>query len=175
MTKLTYFLLTAIVISLVTLAYFGVFGKNFKTSSLLDFSKPVNLKSTPDDIPRGLIAAPTPYLILPTGRQEYLVSSSPDEITTISKIIMNPLDATKDQDQIITVDANSKSDISTINIEYETDNGKTNIPMGLVSGSNKAGTWNAKWRLSDTNDKTYHLTFILKTGLKETIVNFPVR
>lgn len=161
-------------IAILFLVYIGVFTKNFKTSSLLDFSKPP-VSQTSEDIPPGLVRAPTPYLVLPTGRQEYLVSSSPEELSTITKIIVNPLDASKDQEQVITVDASSKQPITSINVEYETDNGKTLIPFGLVDGTNQSGTWNAKWKLTDTNDKNYHLVFKIKTSTKETTVDFPVR
>lgn len=166
----------AIVIAIGVVVFFIIFKPQSKFSTTLELINPQNqVDSLPADIPENLVAAPTPFLLLPTGKQEYLVQSSADTKIGLSRIVMDPLNIEKDDTQQITVETRSDSIIDSISAEFESDNGKTLIPLAFYSGDTKNGFWVGKWKVTDTTDKIYHLVFIIKSAGQEYKTDFPVR
>lgn len=158
--------------------FFLILANPFGWKTLRPITENVNIPQPGIKTPPGknLVAAPTPTLILPPGKQTYFVQGAETNISRISAVTVDPLDVNKGQNQTLTVKIGSKEPIATFNVVLNSDNGAKEYPLTLVSGDVSEGTWEAKYTVNDTTSKIYSFVFniITKNGNK-TVTTFPVR
>ncbi len=133
----------------------------------------VNVPKT--EIPAGIVKAPTPYLLLPQGRQIYTIESGAGNEPRGTRIIVDPLDALKGQPQTVFLDAEYDKPIESVNVTLIMDNLSKTYPLSISSGTATKGTWSGTWTIEDDHEKNYAMKFALKYNGKETIINFPIR
>lgn len=129
------------------------------------------------EIPPGLVRAPTPYLLLPSGKQEYLVKSNPATGDALAKkITADPLDVPKGSNQAISLELSHSQSISTVTISLTTDTMTKTYPLSLASGSDKEGTWSGTWIMIDTHESIYFARFVVTDSVShKTTIDFPIR
>lgn len=127
--------------------------------------------------PTGIVTAPTPYLLLPTGKQTYLVRSNPKPgDATVKQIVANPIEGPQGDPQTFDIDIDSPTPIAAVSVELTTDNQTNTYQFKLVSGNNKLGTWSGTWVMADPHRVTYFAKFIIKDeGGHITNQDFPIR
>src|SRR3989344_1426797 len=109
--KISRIFLVLLLIVVTTLSYyFYTIYKKTGTAPGLSIVEP-----TPT-VPPGLVKAPTPYLLLPKGRQEYLIREGASNEPKGSKIIVDPLDAQKGQQQTVTLDTRYSKPIESVSV-----------------------------------------------------------
>lgn len=124
----------------------------------------------------GYTTAPTPVLILPSGKQTYNVQGGETDISSIRSVTIDPLDVKKDQNQSISVKATSKEPISTFTVSLVTDSKSIEIPLKLANGNESSGTWTSKYPVTDTTNKTYTFVFnIITVNGNKTVTPFLLR
>lgn len=127
-------------------------------------------------LPTGVIKAPTPYLILPTGIQEYTVQNNSASEPNIIKITADPIEGPLNSQQTISVDIKSPVTVTAISFALTTDNQTNTYQFKLISGTNKLGTWSGSWQMADPHKVTYYGKFIIKDESgRTTNVDFPIR
>jgi len=133
--------------------------------------KPTTYKGPPGSIP-----APTPTLILPSGKQTFYVRGGEQDFSKISQVTIDPLDADKGDKQSLEVVIDSIEPVSKFNILLSTDTIITTLTPTLKSGNSTRGTWSITHNFPDTALKIYKLTFNMTTNTnKETTIPFMVR
>ena len=128
---------------------------------------PTLTKTTPKSgktFPPGTVAAPTPYLILPHGKQTYNAQGKWGE-STVTSITYDPLDPARDTKQTVTATIQSKEAINTVSLTLNTDAQTTTHPMKLISGTATQGVWSTTYQFSDTYEKIYNVSFEITTEL----------
>lgn len=127
--------------------------------------------------PTGIVTAPTPYLILPTGKQTYLVRSNPKPgDATVKQIVADPIESAQGDQQTFSLDIASPTPVAAVSLELTTDNQTNTYQFKLVSGNNKLGTWSGTWVMADPHRVTYFAKFIIKDeGGHITNQDFPIR
>ncbi len=125
--------------------------------------------------PPGLVKAPTPYLVLPQGRQEFNIQSGSGDIPIGKKIVADPLDSPKGSKQTVSIELEYNKPIAGVTVTVDTDNGSKTYDMALVSGDNKIGTWVATWTMEDSHEKNFMMTFSISYSGKTRQIPFPIR
>ncbi|HEX9008433.1 MAG TPA: hypothetical protein VF837_04195 [Patescibacteria group bacterium] len=126
--------------------------------------------------PKGVIAAPTPVLILPTGKQTYNVQGGETDISRITQVTVDPLDVKKGGQQSLSVKMSSKEPISKFTVTLNSDNGTHDYPLTLASGDTTTGVWTAQYTVSDSTATIYDFVFnIITNNGNKTVTTFPVR
>lgn len=169
------FLAVLLVVVMILVAFLLSLGKGANPTSPPDSSISVNRPNP--NLPPGIIKAPTPYLLLPTGVQEYNVQSNPlpgDVLGT--HIVADPLVSPVGSDQTFSISLEHKSIIESVTLELTTDNKVKNYPMSLTSGTNQKGTWSVTWKTDDSAQVNYYARFIVVDEKKhQTVIKFPIR
>lgn len=126
---------------------------------------------TNQSVPKGLVSAPTPYLILPHGKQTYNARGTENGRSKVISIIYDPLDPSLNANQTISADIESSETIKTVNLTVHTDNQSNTHLMKLSSGTLTKGVWTTTFQAVDTYDKIYDVSFeiITELGNKSTI------
>lgn len=127
------------------------------------------------EIPAGIVKAPTPYLLLPQGKQIYSINSGAGNEPRGTRIIVDPLDARKGQQQTLFLDAEYVKPIEAVSVTLTMDNLSKTYPLKLTSGTGEKGTWSGTWTIEDDHEKIYDMKFTLKYNGKESIISFPIR
>ena len=144
----------------------------------LRFPKPFLKTSTSDSsrLPPGVIAAPTPTLILPSGRQVFYVRGGDQDFSKINEVVVNPLDALQGARQSIDITVDSVEPVSSFKITLKTDNGQKTYTAALKSGNSTRGVWTASYTFPDTARSIYSFVFeIITNSNKATTISFMVR
>ena len=158
--KPVYFVILGVVLGLA--GFFLILANPFGFKGLrptLDVLKPSNTQQTPP----GTIAAPTPTLILPSGKQTFFVRGGENDLSKLSQVVVDPLDATKGQQQTIDVSVTSPEPISDFKIVLKTDNATNTYTPTVKSGNSTQGVWSTTYTFPDTADKVYSFTFEMTT------------
>lgn len=133
-------------------------------------------KPTPAAPGNGLMAAPTPILILPKGKQTYTVRGGDTDISRVTSVTVDPLDAKKGDKQTLTVKIASKEPVKTFNVVLNSDNGGKEYSLALASGDTSNGTWETSYTLTDSTSKIYSFVFnIITNNGNKTVNPFLVR
>lgn len=127
------------------------------------------------EIPTGIVRAPTPYLILPSGRQIYSINSGASNIPRGTQIIADPLDARKGESQTVSLDVAYSKPIEAVNATLVMDNMSKTYPMKLTGGTGENGTWSGTWTIEDDHEKNYAMKFTIKYNGKQSSIDFPIR
>lgn len=127
------------------------------------------------EIPAGLIKAPTPYLLLPPGKQIYSISSGAGNIPRGTQIIADPLDARKGEPQTVSLNVAYSKPIEAVDVTLIMDNMSKTYPMKLISGTGEKGAWSGTWTIEDDHEKNYAMKFIIKYNGKQSTIDFPIR
>lgn len=120
--------------------------------------------STQNKLSKGTVAAPTPYLFLPKGKQTFNAQGGTAKSTVIS-ITFDPLDPAKGATQEITATVNSKETVASISLTVNTDNNSTTYPMTLTKNGTPESMWIAQFKSTDTYEKIYNISFEIITSL----------
>jgi hypothetical protein len=124
----------------------------------------------------GSMAAPTPHLILPSGKQIFYVRGGETDYSKISQVTINPLDATKGTNQSIDIAISSIEPISSFKINLTTDTQTTSYTPTVTSGNATKGIWTASYTFPDSSTKIYKYVFEIITNTnKKTTIPFLVR
>lgn len=70
-----------------------------------------------------------------------------------------PYAAVQNQSVTVTLDVNDSSPILSVTATVSTDNGSTDYPMSMSSGTNTNGTWRVTYSLTDSINTNYMITF----------------
>lgn len=137
----------------------------------------ISLTTPTRTVPPGIVRAPTPYLLLPSGKQEYLVKSNPAIGDALAKkIIADPLDVPKGASQTISIDLSHTKPITAVTIALFTDTTTKSYPLALISGSENDGTWSGTWNMEDNHEERYSAQFIITDSANhKTTIDFPIR
>lgn len=162
--------LVILLIVVVGLAYYlyTVTQSGTKTTSI-----GVNVPQT--EFPAGIVKAPTPYLLLPQGKQSYSINSGSGNEPRGTRIIVDPLDARKGEKQTVYLDAGYTKPIESVGVTLIMDNFSKTYPLSVTGGDATKGTWSGTYTIEDDHEKIYAMKFALKYNGKETIINFPIR
>ena len=126
--------------------------------------------------PQGTVAAPTPTLILPSGKQTFFVRGGDQDVSKLTQIVIDPLDAAKDTSQTIDISVNSIEPITDFKIVLTTDNTATTFIPAIKSGNTTTGIWTANYSFPDTAQRIYSFSFEMTTqSNKKTIKPFLLR
>lgn len=120
--------------------------------------------TTEKKLPTGTEAAPTPYLILPRGKQTYNAQGGTAK-STVTSITFDPLDPAKGASQEITAKVTSQETISSVSVTVNTDNNSTTYPMTLTKSGSPDTVWVAKFQSTDTYEKIYNISFEIINSL----------
>lgn len=138
---------------------------------------PSSLLITPPqtEVPAGLVQAPTPYLLLPQGRQSYLIRSGSLNQPRGNRIVVDPLDARRGEQQVVDLEVEFTKAITSVNLTLITDNIQKTYPMTLSAGDPTKGTWSATYQIEDDHEGIYSMQFIINYDGQETTIDFPIR
>lgn len=116
------------------------------------------LKPTPVPLP-----APTPApRPLPSGKQIYNLSHGENVVgPKISQVIVDPLDPSVGGTQIVTIKITHTSPVIEAKATLETDNMSKTYTFERIGGVDTDGTWQASWKMEDSYDQNYYLSFKL--------------
>jgi hypothetical protein len=130
-------------------------------------SLPSIIKSPSDtaNLPKGVASAPTPYLFLPQGKQTYNARGAAGKRSAAVSITYNPLDPQKNTNQTISATIESKETVSSVNLTVNTDKQKNIHVMKLISGTKTNGVWETTYKVTDTYEKVYNVSFEIITEL----------
>ena len=124
----------------------------------------------------GTIAAPTPTLILPSGKQTFFVRGGDQDFSKLTQVVVDPLDATKGTQQTIDISVNSSEPITDFKITLKTDSATNTYTPTVKSGNSTLGVWSATYSFPDTALTSYSFTFEMTTQTnKKTIKPFLLR
>lgn len=127
-------------------------------------------------VPPGITRAPTPYLLLPQGRQAYQIRTGSSNEPMATRIIVDPLDARKGESQTVSLEAGYTNPIESIDVTLITDNTQKTYSMTLSEGAATKGTWSSTHAIEDDHEVIYTMKFVIKyNGGKESVVDFPIR
>lgn len=121
--------------------------------------------STDENLPPGITRAPTPYLVLPSGKQTYNARGGEDKKSRVTSITYDPLDPALNSNQTISAQITSSEPIKSVVITVNTDNRSTPHTMSLLAGSFSSGTWVTSFKVTDTYEKKYDVSFEITTEL----------
>ncbi len=142
----------------------------------LPFPSLIKVDKRDPSLPKGTVAAPTPYLILPTGKQTYNARVADSKKSSVTSITFDPLDPKINTNQTITVTAISSEAINSLIVTVNTDNLSVPHKMNLVSGDNLKGEWSTIFKVTDSYEKTYNVSFEIITQLgNKTTQPMPLR
>lgn len=131
---------------------------------------------TSQTVPKDMISAPTPYLFLPTGKQTYNARGADSKKSSVTSITFDPLDPKINTNQTITVTAVSSEAINSLTVTVNTDTQSTPHKMNLVSGDNLKGEWSTTFKVTDSYEKVYNVSFEIITQLgNKTTQPMPIR
>ncbi|OGD74869.1 hypothetical protein A3A84_03400 [Candidatus Collierbacteria bacterium RIFCSPLOWO2_01_FULL_50_23] len=164
------FVLLLLAVASLSYYLYSIYGKPSQPGS-------ISVNRPNPEIPAGLIKAPTPYLLLPQGKQEYLIRSNPTKGDVVGKkIIADPLDAPKNSPQTISIVLEHIISIVSVAIEISMDTTTKTYPLSLTSGTQTNGTWSGSWTVADSHNQTYSAKFIITDQNKrQTILDFPIK
>ena len=150
-------------VSLGLLGFFLILANPFGWKMVLPslFKLPTK---TNRSLPKGTVLAPTPYLILPQGKQTYNAQGGNGR-STVTSITFDPLDPAKNTTQEITATVNSKETINSISLTVNTDNYSSTYPMTLTKNGSPVSIWTAQFQSTDTYEKIYNISFLIITNL----------
>ena len=138
------------------------------------FLKTVSIR--PPLTPPGAIAAPTPTLILPPGKQTFYVRGGDRDFSKITQIVVDPLDAAPNTTQTIDISITSPEPVVSFKVSLQTDNNQSSYTPVLKSGNSTKGVWFASYSFPDTAKKLYKFVFTIITNTnKTTTIPFLVR
>ena len=127
-------------------------------------------------LPPGVIYAPTPTLILPTGRQTFNVQGGDQDFSKITRIVVDPLNAQKGVQQTLEISVNSVEPVTSFVITLKTDGQTNTYAPTLISGDATNGLWQVTYAFPDTATGIYNFVFDMTTNTnKKTSIPFPVR
>ncbi len=171
--KFSQLLLAFILITLLSVLAFLLYTTYQNKKSTSPNSISVNRPN--QEIPPGLVKAPTPYLVLPQGKQEFNIQGGSGDIPIGKKIIADPLDSPRGSKQTISIDIEYNKPIDGVSVAVDTDNGSKTYIMSLAAGDAKAGTWTATWTMEDSHEKNFMMTFNISYSGKKRQIPFPIR
>lgn len=165
--KTTPFLFIALGVSLGLFGFFLILANPFGWKLNLPFLTPqtTTTTSTGEKLPKGVVQAPTPYLVLPTGKQTYNIQGGDEKVAKISNVVYDPLDPKMDTTQTITATSASKEPVNSISLTMFTDNQTKTYPMTFVSGTKLKGVWTTSFTVSDSYEKIYKVSFEIISDL----------
>lgn len=132
-------------------------------------------QKTDNGLPEGVVIAPTPYLLLPSGKQTYNARGSNTRSSVVS-ITFDPLDPALNTNQTISATVNSKETINSVTLTVNTDKKSNSQPMKLISGSATRGVWTSTFQVIDSYEKIYNVSFEIITELgNKTVQPMPIR
>ena len=173
--KPAFFVILGIVLGLG--GFFLILANPFGWKSIqpnLNISQPG--KTGTDQAPKGLATAPTPVLILPSGKQTYNVSGGTANVSRVTQLTVDPLDVKKGGTQTISMKVTSKEPVESFTITLNSDNGSKDFPLKLVSGDASQGVWEGTYTVSDSTAKVYNFVFnIITNSGNKTVSPFLVR
>lgn len=170
--KPVYFVILGVVLGLG--GFFLILANPFGWKTITPFLK-ISQPGTPTP-GNGLVAAPPPVLILPKGKQTYMVRGGDNSISKITSVTVDPLDIKKGGTQTITVEIDSKEPITTFNTTLTTDTSSKEYSLKLIAGDSTKGTWQAAYTVSDSAEKIYNYKFnIITNNGNKTVTPFLVR
>lgn len=140
-----------IITILIILAGFFVGVNSDKTLPFLKnlsfLTKPFpTITPTPTAIPTVI---PDNLRPLPTGPQEYSVSSKDSKGPAVSKLIIDPLAIEKGTTQTVSLTAADKNPVTGVRITLITDNKSVPYDLKLVEGTPTEGKWQSTWTIDD--------------------------
>ncbi len=137
----------------------------------------IKTSTTPkSEILPGAVPLATPTLILPKGRQTFRTQGGDADVSKVTQVIIDPLDAKKGDEQKIDVVIDSVEPVTSFTLTLISDNKETTLTMKNISGDSTKGTWSTSHTLSDSTDNVYKIIFDLATNTnKKTNIPFPLR
>lgn len=172
--KISPFLFVALGVSLGLLGFFLILANPFGWKMPFPSIKSTN--NSQKATSKGLATAPTPYLFLPTGKQTYNARGAESKKSAATSITFDPLDPKKDTNQTITATIESKEPVNSVKVTVNTDNSSNPYPMKLISGDSSKGEWSAIFKVIDTYEKIYNISFEIITELgNKTTQPMPLR
>lgn len=110
--------------------------------------------------PVSLRPSPPP---LPSGKQTYTIENGQKDLKIqITKAIIDPLDVKPGQQQNMSLNIKSQTEIDSVTAEIDTDTGKKTQALNLTSKNAGEEQWSGSWMVRDTHSTTYHTTFTAK-------------
>lgn len=172
--KISPILFVVLGVSLGLLGFFLILANPFGWKlPLPDFFKLPT--KTSESLPEGTVLAPTPYLLLPQGKQTYNTRGATGRSSVVS-ITFEPLDPALNTAQTISATVNSSETVNSVNLTVNTDNKINTQPMKLISGTAIKGVWSSTFQTTDTYEKIYNISFEIITDLgNKTIQPMPIR
>jgi len=124
---------------------------DYKTSQTLE-TQTLSPSPTPKPSPKPI----------PSGKQTYYLSHGKNvKGPKINQVIVDPLDPSASETQVITVKITYTSPVTSVKATLETDNMNKTYTFKHITGSNTDGTWQTSWIIKDSYDYTYYLSFRL--------------
>ena len=162
--KISPFLFVALGVSLGLFGFFFIIANPFGWKLVI----PNLFKSIQDNskvLPEGTTSAPTPYLFLPKGKQTYNAQGTKNMRSAAVSVTYDPLDPQINTDQTISATIASKEVVKFVNITVNTDSQTNTHSMNQVSGTNLNGVWSTSFKITDTYEKIYNVSFEIITEL----------
>ncbi|MBT3249406.1 MAG: hypothetical protein HN846_03225 [Candidatus Pacebacteria bacterium] len=136
-------------------------------AQLFEKSKPTE-KQSPSPLP-------SPAWILP-GKETYAISQGDKAGPRIANMVIDPQDpTTNNNQQTVSSQLKHSLPIEKVTLKLTSDNEEKSVEMTLVEGTNKNGTWQTQWEITDPVLYKYILTLVATSSDGESIVDISIR
>ena len=159
--------LLVVVVALIIILF--SLSRGQKTSNSISVNRPNQ------GIPAGLVKAPTPYLRLPQGKQEFEIRTGPTNDPVGTHLVVDPLDAPKGTKQSLSINVESNQPTDSVSATMKMDSLSKEYQLKLIDGTNMKGTWGATWTVEDNHKTTYSVTFKINSGGKQVTYTYAFR
>jgi hypothetical protein len=139
------------------------------------YTRRTTVVSTLSRVPTPTIKpTPTPRSI-PRGKIGFSVGGSIPNAPAFGRGYLNPYDPAKGATQVISIEVNDTTAVTSVTGIMKTDNGQQPLTFSLVEGTAQKGNWQATWIVQDTYLYTYELDMVAKNAITSDHVEIMLR